>query len=72
MDTPYKVVPWLIARPMMTAPLLSIKFGEDGKVILHCFAECLTESIFAALELSSPDLFVPKSTASAKTEAKND
>jgi hypothetical protein len=36
---------------------LSIARGEDGRVLLHCFAGCATDAILAALKLSRRDLF---------------
>lgn len=36
---------------------LSVKRGEDGRVLLHCFAGCATEAILAARGLSMADLF---------------
>lgn len=38
-------------------PSLSIKLGDDGKVLLHCFAGCSTEDIVGALGLEVADLF---------------
>ena len=38
-------------------PSLSVREAEDGKVLLHCWAGCDTESIVAALGLSIRDLF---------------
>jgi hypothetical protein len=39
------------------SPSLSITGGEDGRVLLHCFAGCATDAILAALKLSRRDLF---------------
>jgi hypothetical protein len=39
------------------SPSLSIRQGDDGRVLLHCFAGCALDSILAALKLSSHDLF---------------
>jgi hypothetical protein len=39
---------------------LSIATGEDGRVLLHCFAGCQPGAIVSALELSMTDLFPPK------------
>lgn len=36
---------------------LSIGTGEDGRVLLHCFAGCTTEQIVSALGLTLRDLF---------------
>lgn len=38
-------------------PSLSISEGDDGKVLLHCFAGCSVKEITAALELETKDLF---------------
>ena len=42
------------------SPSLAIKEGNDGKIILHCFAGCPTESIVSALNLEMSDLFAQK------------
>lgn len=52
-------------------PSLSIKLEEDSKILLHCFAECTTESILAALGLSFPDLFAPESPQSKHTRTRS-
>jgi Toprim domain len=38
-------------------PSLSIGVGEDGRVLLRCFAGCTLEAILAALRLEVSDLF---------------
>lgn len=38
-------------------PSLSIREESDGRVLLHCHAGCSTESVLAAVGLSSNDLF---------------
>lgn len=38
-------------------PSLSIREGRDGKVLLHCWAGCDTESITTAIGLTICDLF---------------
>jgi hypothetical protein len=38
-------------------PSLSITETADGKVLLHCWAGCSTESVLAALGLRWSDLF---------------
>jgi hypothetical protein len=38
---------------------LSIAEGKDGRILLHCFADCTTEAIVAALGLEMRDLFNP-------------
>ena len=39
------------------SPSLSIRAGEDGRVLIHCFAGCPPFAIAAALGLSLRDLF---------------
>jgi len=39
------------------APSLSISAGDDGRVLLHCWAGCETRDIVAALGLQWTDLF---------------
>lgn len=39
-------------------PSLSIKEGDDGRVLLHCFAGCGIGEIVAAMGLRMSDLFV--------------
>lgn len=47
------------------SPSLSVKPGEDGRVLLHCFAGCETDAIATALGLQMTDLFPPPSAAGA-------
>jgi len=39
------------------SPSLSIGEGSDGRLLLHCFGGCSTESIVSKLGLSMSDLF---------------
>ena len=39
------------------SPLLSIPEGQGGRVLLHCWAGCETETVLATLGLSMRDLF---------------
>jgi len=39
-------------------PSLSVKEGDDGRVLIHCFAGCSTEAVIGALSLTMEDLFV--------------
>lgn len=39
-------------------PSLSVDEGDDGRVLLHCFAGCAFENIVAAIDLEPKDLFV--------------
>src|SRR5262245_55822769 len=41
-----------------SSPSLSIKEGNDGRVLLHCHAGCEPESIVAAIGLQLSDLFL--------------
>ena len=36
---------------------LSVKAGDDGRVLLNCFAGCAVENVVAALGLDLKDLF---------------
>lgn len=38
-------------------PSLSITEGQDGRVLIHCFAGCDTSDVVAALGLGFRDLF---------------
>lgn len=38
-------------------PSLSVKEGDDGRVLLHCFAGCGVDEIVAAMGLHMADLF---------------
>jgi hypothetical protein len=39
------------------SPSLSIKEGDDGRVLVHCHAGCPPQEVVAALGLTMPDLF---------------
>lgn len=43
-------------------PSLSVREGDDGRVLLHCFAGCTTPDVVAAIGLSMSDLFAPSNT----------
>jgi RecA-family ATPase len=45
-------------------PSLSIKEGENGAVLLKCFAGCDTAAVVAAMGLELSDLFPPRDSAS--------
>jgi hypothetical protein len=47
-------------------PSLSIREGNDGRVLLHCFANCTVESICAALGIQLADLFSKPGTFEPK------
>src|SRR5690242_8949273 len=38
-------------------PSLSVREGDEGRILLHCFAGCTVEAIVAALGLELSDLF---------------
>jgi hypothetical protein len=46
---------------------LSVRELDDGRVLVHCFAQCPTEQVLAAVGLTFDDLFPPRipSTGSA-------
>jgi len=50
---------WKARCPAHTdrSPSLSIREGEDGRVLVRCFAGCTVEAILAVLNLSIKDLF---------------
>ena len=39
------------------SPSLSVRLVDDGRILLHCFAGCETESVLAAVGLGLTDLF---------------
>ncbi|MBN2290920.1 MAG: hypothetical protein JXM70_00760 [Pirellulales bacterium] len=39
-----------------TSPSLSLAVGDDGRVLLHCFAGCTAEKIVASLNMTMQDL----------------
>ena len=41
-------------------PSLAVREGEDGRVLLHCFAGCNTSDVLGALGMDMNDLFPPK------------
>ena len=43
-------------------PSLSLREGDDGRVLLHCFAGCTTAAVVAAMGLRMADLFPPSNT----------
>lgn len=38
-------------------PSLSVKEGDDGRVLMHCFAGCSTTDVAAAIGMTITDLF---------------
>jgi CHC2 zinc finger len=55
---------WLACCPAHPdkGPSLSLKEGDDGRVLLHCFAGCATADVVAAMGLPMADLFPPSNT----------
>lgn len=41
-------------------PSLSIKAGDDGRILVHCFAECPVEEVLAAVGLTFDALYPEK------------
>lgn len=39
------------------SPSLTIRFEDDGRILLHCFAGCGPEAVLTALGLTFADLF---------------
>ena len=41
------------------SPSLSIREGEDGRILLHCHAGCTAEAVVASIGLKLSDLYHP-------------
>lgn len=41
-------------------PSLSIRMGNDGVILMHCFAGCSTADVAKAIDLDLSDLFPPR------------
>lgn len=52
-------------------PSLSIKEGDDGRALLHCFAGCSPPEIVAAMDLEMSDLFPPSANGRRGGRRKN-
>ncbi len=50
-------------------PSLRVSVGEDGRILLYCFAGCSTEAIIQSLGLASSDLFPGLGDRGFRTEA---
>src|SRR5262245_8612295 len=48
---------------------LSVGLGNDGRVLLHCFAGCSIDAIVAALGLGLQDLFADTRTTPSASRA---
>lgn len=51
-------------------PSLSIRRGDDGRALVHCFAGCEPEEVIGAIGLEYKDLFPPSDPDQRKTYAK--
>jgi len=51
------------------SPSLSIREGQAGRALVHCFAGCTVESICDALRIKVSDLFSAPRTAEPKSRA---
>jgi DNA primase len=40
-------------------PSLAVREGDDGRVLLHCFAGCETANVLGAIGMDMTDLFPP-------------
>ena len=62
---------WLACCPAHrdSTPSLSICEGDDGRVLIHCFAGCTTDDILTALNLHRRDLFIGSQPNPAQIEA---
>lgn len=63
---------WLACCPAHQdhSPSLSISTGDDGRVLLHCFAGCKPKAIVSALNLTMSDLFSPSTNGKHKGSGK--
>jgi hypothetical protein len=50
------------------SPSLAIRELQDGRILVHCFAECSVESILSSVGLEFDALFPPKPIEHAKRE----
>ena len=59
---------WLACCPAHEdrSPSLSINHGDDGRVLLNCFAGCSHDAIVGGMGLESKDLFVPRTSRNGK------
>ncbi len=49
-------------------PSLSIRELDDGRILLHCFADCDVQSVLSAVNLKFIDLFPAREMASGKSQ----
>lgn len=66
--TPAKGGGWVSRCPAHAdkIPSLSVKEGNDGRILLKCHAGCEADSVAGALSLKLSDLFVEKSNGNGK------
>jgi hypothetical protein len=50
---------------------LSLAEGDDGRILLHCFAGCSVADVMAAVGLSVADLFPQRLTANMSASERN-
>ena len=64
---------WLARCPAHAdrSPSLSITEGDDGRVLVHCFAGCGAAEIVAAVGLELSDLFPPRPGATGDVTARD-
>lgn len=51
------------------SPSLSVREGQDGRTLIHCFAGCSVESVSDALKIEVSDLFSARGIVQAKPHA---
>lgn len=52
------------------SPSLAVRHLEDGRILLHCFGGCETESVLASVGMTFDDLFPEKRVGDHKPKAK--
>jgi len=64
---------WIAKCPAHTdrSASLSIAQGDDGRVLLHCFAGCLVHDVLGAVGLSIANLFPQRITTNMSTAERN-
>ena len=61
---------WLARCPAHAdrSPSLSVAEGDDGRVLVHCFAGCSVHEIVSAVGMDIDDLFPPRDIQHGKPE----
>lgn len=49
-------------------PSLTVSEGDDGRILIHCFAGCSVHEVVGALGIEITDLFPPRETHHGKPE----